>query len=66
MNLIRYSKNMKKPIIEEVCFKSYEKKVGMVAPTFSRFSNVFLNGSYSHFNAYIEYNKQKAESQIDM
>lgn len=63
MNIIRYSKNMKKPIIEEMTFREYEKKVGLVAPTFSQFSNVFLNGQFSHSIVHIQYNKQKAISQ---
>lgn len=64
MNLIRCSKNMKNPIIKEMTYQQYEKKVGCSIPTFSTFSNVYLNGSYSHFIGYIEYNKEKSKNQV--
>ena len=63
MNLIRCSKNMKNPIINEMTYQQYEKKVGCSTPTFLSFSNVFLDGSFSHLIGYIEYNKDKIKNQ---
>lgn len=65
MNIIRYSKNIKKPVVVDMTYNKYKKKVGMSAPTFSQFSDIHLNGEYSHQLVYIEFNKQKNNCQLE-
>lgn len=65
MNIIRYSKNINKPVVVEMTYNKYKKKVGMTSPTFSQFSDIYLDGEYSHQLAYIEFNKSKNNCQFE-
>lgn len=65
MNIIRYSNNINKPVVVEMTYNKYKKKVGMSSPTFSQFSDIHLDGEYSHQLAYIEFNKSKNNCQLE-
>lgn len=59
MNIIRHSKDIKKPIEEKILYKNARKKVGLAEPTYKN-CKIITTDNFSNVIIYEQYNLSRS------